>query len=1064
MMGPHGSRLMPVVVDQVAREQPDLPYALIPLTENVKDGFKPVTFSEIANAVNRLAAWISTNIGTSSHFDTIAYMGLSDLRYVVVFLAAVKCGYKVLLPSLRNPAWMNTSLLGETRCSHVLYGPEINVIVRALLKEAPDLRAHQVPSLTDLILPGPGAEPYPFNKEYETAKRDPILVLHSSGSTGPPKPIQMYHSTFAVGDNDRNLPSVPGRVNQNWALWDFPKKEPFFSAFPAFHLAGFSSMIMLPIYYPNATLVLAPSARPPTGHTVAEMMDFFALKAIFCPPIIAEQLVQEQDGIEKCKSLKFLLYAGGPLSQAAGDALSSVTDVCQFYGQTETGPIQALVPRREDWASLEWHPMQEVIMEPAIDGTYEMVMKRNTALEGVRSLSCNFPDAETWHTKDLFKPHPTKPNLWTFHGRTDDIIVLSNGEKFNPVYSETHITAHPLLNGAIIIGQGFPQASLVLEPKEPTRDFKSLVDELWPTIEQANSQAPGHGRITKRMIICSSPSKPFDRTAKGTVMRSSTNKKYEKEISQLHEEGAANNAASIELTSLDLAGATSFVRDIIYQVFPGHELKDDDDFFDLGLNSLHIAELISHLKSGIRSGNPDSDVSWISTPLAYENPSINALAGSLLHHLDTKAEPIVTGGDRATGRVEKMEHLVQKYTQNLPMSHQAPFSTEHGIHVVLTGSTGSLGTQILARLLSDPNVTTIRCLDRSTNAKERVISSLASWSPPRAIDTSRVFFNQADYSKANWGLSASQASDLHRTANVIIHNAWKVDFNLTLDSFEAVHIAGIRNLLDLSAKCAVRPRVVFISSISTVIKWRDAGDTPTADASNPSPRFTVPEHVAPSLATAQPLGYAESKAVAERIIAAAAASSGLDASILRIGQIAGPMGAAVAGRWSAHEWFPLLLTTSKSLRMIPDGKALGQIDWVPSDVVASAVWDMVSPTETGATQTKSSPRVVHVVNPARRPWAELLPEVQARLGGKTVSMADWVAELENVDVTDRAAVAERPAAKILSFYRDMVQGPYLGIEEVVYATDRASALSPSLRGVGPVQTSWLARWMGDWGL
>ena len=103
-------------------------------------------------------------------------------------------------------------------------------------------------------------------------------------------------------------------------------------------------MILLPTYYSNATLVLGPSTRPPTGHMVSEIMDHFKLKSIFCPPIIAEQLVQEPGGLEKCKNLKFLLYAGGPLSQAAGEALSKVTDVCQFYGQTETGPIQALVP------------------------------------------------------------------------------------------------------------------------------------------------------------------------------------------------------------------------------------------------------------------------------------------------------------------------------------------------------------------------------------------------------------------------------------------------------------------------------------------------------------------------------------------------------------------------------------------------------------------------------------------------------------------------------------------------------------------------------------------------
>lgn len=90
-----GSRLLPVVVDETAKAQPDLPYAYVPTGNNVSDGFKAVTFSDIATAANHMATWIHQTLGPSDSFETISYMGLGDLRYVVVFLAAVKCGYKV---------------------------------------------------------------------------------------------------------------------------------------------------------------------------------------------------------------------------------------------------------------------------------------------------------------------------------------------------------------------------------------------------------------------------------------------------------------------------------------------------------------------------------------------------------------------------------------------------------------------------------------------------------------------------------------------------------------------------------------------------------------------------------------------------------------------------------------------------------------------------------------------------------------------------------------------------------------------------------------------------------
>jgi hypothetical protein len=90
-----------MVVDEIARRQPDLLYASVPQTTNISDGFKGVTFSDIATATDHVANWIDRAFGRSSNFDTIAYMGIGDLRYVVVFLAAVKCGYKV-----RSEYWM----------------------------------------------------------------------------------------------------------------------------------------------------------------------------------------------------------------------------------------------------------------------------------------------------------------------------------------------------------------------------------------------------------------------------------------------------------------------------------------------------------------------------------------------------------------------------------------------------------------------------------------------------------------------------------------------------------------------------------------------------------------------------------------------------------------------------------------------------------------------------------------------------------------------------------------------------------------------------------------------
>ena len=264
-------------------------------------------------------------------------------------------------------------------------------------------------------------------------------------------------------------------------------------------------------------------------------MQQFKIKALVCAPSIYEQMMQEPTGLDAAKSLDFLFYAGGPLSSDTGNKLSQVTDVCQFYGSTETGLAQTLVPLREDWEYLEWHPSYGADMQPSDDGSYELVLHREPKYQGIRGLDCSFRDIDQWRTKDLFRPHPSKPNLWKFHGRLDDIIILSNGSKINPVLSETVIGGHPLLSSALIVGQGRSLASLLIEPRNSGRmPASALIEEVWPVVEQANAQAPTQGRIIRSMILVVDGENGFERAGKGTIIRGATTRKFAAEISALY--------------------------------------------------------------------------------------------------------------------------------------------------------------------------------------------------------------------------------------------------------------------------------------------------------------------------------------------------------------------------------------------------------------------------------------------------------------------------------------------------------------------------------------------------
>jgi acyl-coenzyme A synthetase/AMP-(fatty) acid ligase len=55
---------------------------------------------------------------------------------------------------------------------------------------------------------------FPYNKTFEEAEWDRLVVLHTSGSTGIPKPIVCRQGMLAIGDAYHDLPDWQG--TQPW--------------------------------------------------------------------------------------------------------------------------------------------------------------------------------------------------------------------------------------------------------------------------------------------------------------------------------------------------------------------------------------------------------------------------------------------------------------------------------------------------------------------------------------------------------------------------------------------------------------------------------------------------------------------------------------------------------------------------------------------------------------------------------------------------------------------------------------------------------------------------------
>ena len=798
------------------------------------------------------------------------------------------------------------------------------------------------------------------------------------------------------------------------------------------------ALIVLPIYSTTATVVLAPADRPPSGHLASAIMQHYKLRALFGPPTIFEQLLQEPEGLKQAKQLDFLLYAGGPLSSTTGNLLSQVTDVCQFYGSTEVGAAQALVPSREDWASLEWHPSWGADMQLFENNTYEMVLHKDPNLEGVRGFSCNFPDLEVYHTKDLFQPHATKTHLWQFYGRIDDIIVLSNGEKFNPVPSEVIIAAHPQLSGAIIVGQSRFQAALLVEPRDKgDTQAKSLIEAIWPTVEQANAQAPEHARVIRSMIAVANAKKPFERAGKGTVIRKLTAEKFASEVEMLYSGRNLEDRSPRLTANNDQEAILNYVAVCVRLSFSPPDLGENDDLYVRGLDSLKTLEIVGILKAGLGT----RDTTWLSPRTIYDNPTIRKLSQIIFGKLNQKQSPSDECDTSAQRRVTQMASLVSQYTEGFPTAspQKNQLLNPSGVNVVITGSTGSLGAHLLRTLLNDSKISKIFCLNRSATAKGKQEQAFATFGFEHSPNPSKVEFVQANFGQEQLGIGEAKYQELVSTVDVIIHNAWKVDFNHSCESFIPVHIQGVRNLVDWSISSARHPHIIFVSSTSSVGNWKSV-----------YPDAAIPEELIFNHHVAQDMGYAESKNISECILGIASKRSGVPVSILRVGQIAGPV--AAAGVWNRDEWFPSLIKTSQSLGCLTS--YLPDIDWIPVDRLAAAICEI---SHFAAKTGKSM--VYNMVNPHRTPWTLLINTVLKRLSPqvRTVDLSEWIEMLEQVDQSDIRELTAKPAAKVLDFFRAIEKAKAEGKTE--FKAEHGIAASKTFAGLRSVNTEWLEIWM-----
>ncbi|KAI0687627.1 acetyl-CoA synthetase-like protein, partial [Cerioporus squamosus] len=817
-----------------------------------------------------------------------------------------------------------------------------------LAEEAKEFELLLMPDFEDLYGPGGDDELVPMG---EVSPNKTCIILHSSGSTALPKPIKFL---------DRNL--------RKWGT--------FFSAYTG---------VVWTMFKPSTPPVL------PTPELLLDSLVATRSEMVYCVPALIEAWARDPGNMPRIKTMRAMICAGAPMNKQIGDrlALEGIA-LIPFYGSTEIGAAVRLIPNpqtmdKSEWAYFEISPHIDVRLIPQEGrlGIFEAIAFVRVILVARFPAICNDSPTFTpnvfnmsiegrpaYATSDLLQQHPTKKHLFRVFGRADDQLILSTGEKTNPAPLEAILLQDPHVSACLVFGRGRCQ-------NEKLEEYRN---KIWPSIEKMNVCAPAHSRLFKETVMVTKPSKPLEYTAKGRPAIDALYKRVE-ESSQ---------------TDLppprDWAPETvhEYVGDVVKKVMKNTAIQDDDDISQHGCDSLQATWIRNTVMHALRSAS-SIDIHGIPSGFVYANHTISKLAAYL---------SATISGTRMRALLAKYSAGLERHFPVLVANSQGNGHAHAAETVLVTGTTGRLGSHLLSQLLQRPDVVRVYALNRESSGsvdalEKRSREAFKQWG-------GKVSFHAVDHAKPHFSLTEALYSEIKNSVTQVFHNAWRVDFNVALPSFEPL-IAGARNLLELALDSPLPggPRMLFVSSISSL--RNHAGTSPAEESIDQ--------------------------------LFAHAAGKGLRTTSVRVGQVSGDQR---MGGWSTAEWVAVLVRTSQRIGCIPSKEE--DLTWVAVDVVAAALQEMVD----------SGERALHLVSPRPVPWNTVFLPIAERLKVPIVPYAEWLARLEK----SASAAGERPdvekhdsAHNLISFFKHARMG---GVS-IPLSQEKALRFSKTLAKVRPIE-------------
>jgi hypothetical protein len=292
---------------------------------------------------------------------------------------------------------------------------------------------------------------------------------------------------------------------------------------------------------------------------------------------------------------------------------------------------------------------QYIYMYPIGDGLYECVyLKGHPALSTSNS---DDPAPGSWHSKDVFMPHPTIPDVWKYATRIDDRITLINGEKVLPLPIEGRIREDELVREAVVVGvdKAIPGLLIFRATAGDHLSDDDYLDAIWPSIADANTRAEGFSQITREMVTIIPSDVEYPQTDKKSVIRAQVYRQFADQIENMY---ARLDSEREGLLQLDLAGLEECLQTIFRDIVGVPIDTMETDFFTAGVDSLKAIQVRRIIQKTVALNGHE-----LPQNIVYNKGNIKKLAW-YLHSLVSQIETLADDEEQTS-----MTSLIERYSQ-----------------------------------------------------------------------------------------------------------------------------------------------------------------------------------------------------------------------------------------------------------------------------------------------------------------------------------------------------------------------------------------------------------------